>query len=240
MPEIFESRAVLELPPPDREPVSAAQPAVPGENLFSREVLGRVISRLDWPHGDDAEAEASLARLRHLAKWEGANPVTLRVRHADPTEARDIAWAIIAAYGEVRTEGQRVGVQQNIRDMTARVVEQERALAAAREKLEAVARRLTPEQIAGNPEAYAPPKAPMNEEELHQAARKLAARDPRLNPVVLREVPEVSRDPVSPVWWLNLGLGALAGLALSPLAAWLAGRRRDAGRDGASRPSALS
>jgi hypothetical protein len=64
----------------------------------------------------------------------------------------------------------------------------------------------------------------MTDEELLRAGRELAARDPRLNPVILREMPEVPLAPVSPVWWLNLTIGALAGLAVAPPAARLLGR----------------
>ncbi len=62
----------------------------------------------------------------------------------------------------------------------------------------------------------------MTAQELAEAGQRAAAQirqEEAANRVVLREAPELPRLPVAPRLPLNLTIGALAGLGLSPLLA---------------------
>jgi capsular polysaccharide biosynthesis protein len=62
----------------------------------------------------------------------------------------------------------------------------------------------------------------MTDKELAEAGQRAAAQirqENAANRVILREAPKLPRFPISPQLPLNLSIGALAGLAISPLLA---------------------
>jgi hypothetical protein len=209
------------------------------EKLGSRTVLSRAIERLGWTTGGELEHEQAFARLVSMLTTDSAgNQVTLRVRHPDPEQSCAIVWALIESYGDYRAEVERGDTERRLAELKAAVEAQEKVIAEAREKLAEIVRNTKPELLqSGSVQAEAP-KPPMTDQELAEAGRKQAAQTRQkalANRVVLREAPMVPKWPLAPRAPLNLTIGALAGLVVSPVLAggvFLFGRgrrRRSAG-----------
>lgn len=223
MPRTYESTAVLEFPPsPPRNPLEGGQWVTETEQLLATNVLCLAIERLGWaPTG---EPEQMLGRLRSMLTADLAgNRVTLRVRHPDPKQSCDIAWAVIRSYGESRTEVERRDTERRLAELKTAVEKQEQVIAEAREKLAEVIRNTKPEMLQSAPEQAEEPKPPMTAQQLTAAGQAQAERtrlQAQANRVTLRVAPEVPKLPVSPQVPIILTIGVLAGLAVSPLLAW--------------------
>jgi uncharacterized protein involved in exopolysaccharide biosynthesis len=221
LPRIYESTAVLEIP---QSPVHNILMEGLIENLLSRNVFARSIERLGWSTTGGLEHEEALARLHSMltVDWNG-NRVTLRVRHSDPKQSCDIAWAVIRSYGESRTEAERRDTERRLAELKTAVEKQEQVIAEAREKLAEVIRNTKPEMLQSAPEQAEEPKPPMTAQQLAAAGQAQAERtrlQAQANRVTLRVAPEIPKLPVSPQVPIILTIGVLAGLAVSPLLAW--------------------
>jgi vacuolar-type H+-ATPase subunit H len=221
LPRIYESTAVLEIP---QSPVHNILMEGLIENLLSRNVFARSIERLGWSTTGGLEHEEALARLHSMltVDWNG-NRVTLRVRHPDPKQSCDIAWAVIRSYGESRTEVERRDTERRLAELKTAMEKQEKVIAEAREKLAEVIRNTKPEMLQSAPEQAEEPKPPMTAQQLTAAGQAQAERtrlQAQANRVTLRVAPEIPKLPVSPQVPIILTIGVLAGLAVSPLLAW--------------------
>lgn len=227
MPWVYESRAVLEFSPRPRV-VGSGFYTEESDWLQCRSVLLRVVAKLDFGKSDGLDPEAALERLSRLLDISRLDEpsrtlVKLQVRHHEAKMARDIACEIVGAFEEYRADSLRQEKERRLEELKQAVAKQEQSLAAASRKLEAAARDLTPSSLPDAPLAVAPPLPPMTEQELAAAGQQAAAQirqQDATNRVTLREAPELPGWPVSPRLPLNLAIGTLAGLALSPLLAW--------------------
>lgn len=228
VPQVYESRAVLEFPSP---PASGPAADANRERLLAPEVLMGAAAKLGWPEPGKANRQETLDRL--LASLEvtaTGNRITLRARHAEPRQARDIAWNVVEAFGEYWADAERRDQAATLAGLQQAVAAQQQSVAKAEESLTEIARELKPEEIA-RITAAPPPKAAMSDEELMAAGRALAARirqQAEAKRVLLREAPEVPLMPVSPGLSLMMGLGGLVGLGLSLPVAWRLARFRPA------------
>ena len=225
MPRIYESTAVLDFPPsPPRNPLLVTQWITEPEQLLTRNVLLRSIEQLGWSITGGLEPEEALARLHSMLTVDAnGNLITLRVRHSDPKQTCDIAWAVIRSYGEYRTEVEREATERRLAELKTAVEKQEKVIAEAREKLVEVIRNTKPELLQSAPQQAAEPKPPMTAQQLAEAGQAQAERTRQqalANRVTLRVAPEVPKLPVSPRVPVMLAIGTLAGLAVAPLLAW--------------------
>ncbi len=136
--------------------------------------------------------------------------------------------------GEYRAETSRSEKARGLEELRKQVAAQAQTVAAAQQKLEELARNLKPEDQQPTPTTAEPPKPPMTAQELAEAGRKLAEQTRQEEAAVrvtLRERPEIPQWPVSPNILRNPAIGALAGLAVSPLLALLVGGRRNGTTD---------
>lgn len=226
LPQVYESQAVLEFSP---------RPLVVGFGFYTdesdwltkRSVLLRVINNLGFGKAEGLRPEAALERLHGLIDTSRVDEtsrtmVTLRVRYHEAAMARDLACNIVEVFDEYRTEYYRQEKIRMLVQLRNAVAQQEQELAAAAKKLEQATRDLTPSALPASPLEAAPPEPPMTEQELAEAGQRAAGKirqENAANRVILREAPELPRWPVSPRLPLNLTIGALTGLALSPLLA---------------------
>lgn len=235
MPRIYESRAEME--------VSFKSGLWPdGSHLMaSPNVLRQALKRLDFIPSAGDDTEAALDRLRGMVSTgligEGsAKRVELRARDADPERARDIAWAVIQAGGDYLVENDRLAAQRALKELEKSVSDQEKRVEEARKKLMDIVRekeieiRPAEESPAEAPVAFEEPRPPMTGEALAEKGRKLAEQHPRAAKIIVFKSPEVPKLPISPRFQVNLAVGALAGLAVSPVLALIAagvpGRRK--------------
>ena len=228
LPRIYESTAVLEIPQSPRHNILMEGLI---ENLLSRNVLARSIERLGWSTTGGLEHEEALARLHPMLTVDPngkGNEITLRVRHSDPKQSCDIAWAVIRSYGESRTEAERRDTERRLAELKTAMEKQEKVIAEAREKLVEAIRNTKPEMLQSAPEQAEEPKPPMTAQQLAAAGQAQAERtrlQAQANRVILRVAPEVPKLPVSPQVPIILTIGVLAGLVASPLLAWVVLRR---------------
>ena len=231
VPWVYESRAVLEFSPRPRV-VAHGFYTEESDWLNGRAVLHRVIENLDFGKTEGLDLETALVRLNGLLDISRIDEpsrtlVTLRVHHHDAKMARDLASEIVGSFGEYRAENIRQEKERSLEVLKQAVAEQQQSLAAASKKLEAASRDLTPSPLPDAPLNVAPPKPPMTDKELAEAGQRAAAQirqENAANRVILREAPKLPRFPISPQLPLNLSIGALAGLALSPFLALLVRR----------------
>lgn len=235
MPRVYESRAEMEVS-------FKSGWWTDGSHLMaSPRVLRQALKRLDFIPAEGEDPEVALERLRGMVSagliGEGsAKRVELRARDADPERARDLAWAVIQAGGDCLAENDRLDAQRALQELEKSVSDQEKRVEEARKKLMDIVRekqieiRPVEESPAEAPVALEEPKPPMSGEALAEQGRKLAEQNPRAAKIIVFKSPEVPKLPISPRFQVNLAVGALAGLAVSPvlalIAAWVPGRRK--------------
>lgn len=249
MPKVYESWAVIEIRPraatPHGEaPAEGGEPArffaTELEKITSRNSLESVAEDLKLGERWNVDRETAIRTLggsvtcRNIS---GTDLVSIRVRHTNKVDARDIAEAVPRAYKNGRTETESRAAERYLHELNKVVLTQEDKVEEKRKVLSLIVKNKGSSAKAGDQD-YDDAKREFELEQellqtlkLKQMGESISGRIPGES-VMIHEVPVIAQTPVSPKVTLNLLLGTALGFILSPLMAlplmWLTNRRKSA------------
>lgn len=265
MPKMYESEAVIEVRPraadtTPQEPVTRT-PQFLGtefEVIKSRNSLEKVVIALELPNRWMVDKETAIQILKGIVTTQnirGTDLISIRVRHTNKEDARDIAEQVANAYKENRAEIESREVEPMLRELNKAVRDQEDKVEEKRKILSIIVKakgipvkgaELESSHVEGetredairrglDAQNYVDAKRDFETEQdllqtlkLKQMGETISRKIPNES-VVLHESPVISHVPVSPSVTLNLLLGTALGFLLSPLMAlplmWLLNRR---------------
>ncbi|MEP2775531.1 MAG: Wzz/FepE/Etk N-terminal domain-containing protein [Luteolibacter sp.] len=260
MPKKYESSATIEVKPQGRtiEPMSGSHspdsmsPQFFGtefEKIKSRNTLMKVVDALDLTNKWGLDRESVLQILRAIVTTEniqGTDLISIRVRHTNKEDTRDIAAEVARAYKEYREELESEPVENRILELKKAVREQEDMVEERRKIIETIKR--TEDVIYESPieeetraaqsedgatyenagEQYETSKALLVQMRLKLTEAEIE-NDIQEDSIIVHDDPVIADSPVSPNVKLNLLIGILGGALLSPLAVlpvmWLMNRK---------------
>ena len=275
MPKKYESEATLQIAPPgsgmvppgglDSTGATVMTPqffANEFEKLTSRNSLERVVDNLDFANRWNVDKASAVQILRGMVvteKIRGTDLVSIRVRHTNNVDARDIAAEVALTYREYRFEMDDRKAQAVLHELNKAVRDQEDKVEERRKVLSTIVRikgivlnggdiQIPREDGDSTEEATnrsldiqdyvdAKRELEMEQELLQQLKLKLmaetvSAKIPN-HGVDIHDEPVIAEFPVSPNVTLNLVLGTVFGLLVSPLMAlplmWIFNYRKPAG-----------
>ncbi len=216
MPKQFQSFSTIRIAEPEDF-------AAEVEKTTSGEVLGRVSDELDLParwHTDRATSIATLGRSVTVEWVPAIDLLSIRARHANPVDARDIAAAVAHVRIDLARERSREVHEARLREMEEAIEEQRGVVVDLR------ARTMRESGIA--PGRGAEPETELeirHEEETDvlmrmktdSAVARQSPGGPEDGGVSLIGEPVISDHPYSPNVRLNLILGAAAGFTIGIL-----------------------
>ncbi len=243
MPKKYESEAVIELKPriveSERVPMTPQFFGTEFEKIKSRNSLGKVVDQLELINKWGVDKETAIRILKDVVTTQnirGTDLISIRVRHVNKEDARDIAAGVARAYSEYRMEIEKRGEGHELLELRKSVREQEEKVEERRKVLVTITR--TGSFLGG---------ADMTEEDVKKAMDGLRAQDVidakraletdqallqsmklklindditaklQGDSIVIHEEPQISQAPVSPNVTLNLVFGTVLGFLLSPL-----------------------
>lgn len=229
----FESEAVVEIMPPS-EVVSSAKPENRQqfnerqlEILESRELLGGVSDSLDLPSRWNTDREGTITILEKSVRCEvvsGTNLISVKVRHPNRGDTRDVARAITVAKFRHSYKALDLPEMKAVEELNQKIAEQNALTTESRNaEVEGKKRRSAMSETGDMPSDL--------ESSFESNLRKLEEmekrRDELLNVVArylseirIQKEPELPYGPIwPPVQWNHLISGVLA-LILAPLLAW--------------------
>ncbi len=267
MPKIYESVAVIQVKPKKEGGFcSTGLSSAVNTNCFptqidvikSRNSLGMVIKNLDLTNRWNVDEERALQMLKSMISREDiprTDLVSIRVRHSNKVDARDVALAVVEHYKQYRAELEGREVESVIHELTKAFKEQEDKVEERRKVLATIVMtqgvtfdgsdlEITPKPGDTSEEAinrsikmqdYLDAKRDLeiDQELLQQLKLKLVgetiwAKIP-FEGVVIHEMPVIAESPISPNVTLNLIFGAALGLLCAPLmtlpVVWVMNRR---------------
>lgn len=250
MPKKYESEATIEVKPIAGESSpSAMTPQFFGtefEKIKSRTSLGRVVDNLELINRWGVDKETAIRILKGIVNTQnirGTDLISIRVRHTNKEDARDIAAEVAKAYRDYRTEILKRGEGQGLLELKKAVWDQEDKVEERRKVVSIIVKTkgLSAEEsetVGGNAEAttsedasrravdaqdYADAKRDLETDQalLQSLKLKLISADISAKSlgenIVIHEEPQIAEAPVSPNIYLNLMVGAAFGFLLSPL-----------------------
>lgn len=243
MPKKYESEAVIELKSriveSERVPMTPQFFGTEFEKIKSRNSLGKVVDHLELINRWGVDKETAIRILKGVVTTQnirGTDLISIRVRHVNKEDARDIAAEVARAYSEYRIEIEKRGEGHELLELRKAVKEQEDKVEERRKVLVTITR--TGSFLAG---------PDMTEEDVKKAMDGLRAQDvidakraletdqallqsmklklindditakTQGDSIVIHEEPQISQAPVSPNVTLNLVFGTVLGFLLSPL-----------------------
>lgn len=250
MPKEYESYATIEVKP-HRSSTGGGYPTMTPmffrtefEKIISRNSLTKVAENLDLPSRWGIDSERVLYLLREIVKTEnirGTDLISITVRHTDRESARDITAEVANVYKEYRMELQPEPFDKTVSELKNAFREQEDKVEERRKVLTKISRtgpmiyQESEDSKVRRTESYKDAKRDFETEQALLEQMKLSllgeglVTKSRFNSVVIHDYPVISNSPVSPNVTLNLVLGAVGGLLLSPFLAlplmWFLHRR---------------
>lgn len=166
MPKMYESEAVIELRP--HISASGANQHLEGREIFatefevivSRRLLEKVVLDLDLTNRWNVDKETALQVLKKIVKRKeitGTDLISIRVRHTNKVDARDIALEVVNSYKEYRTEIETRDSGRHLQELKRMVQDQEDKVEEQRKVLSAILRNQTIE-APSNPEKVGEPE----------------------------------------------------------------------------------
>ncbi|MGB0292173.1 MAG: GumC family protein [Luteolibacter sp.] len=168
MPQKFESKATMQVKPPGQAISPLGQQfseaggkitpqffATEFEVIKSRNAMEKVVEKLELVKHWNLRNEQCLAILDNIVMTEnirGTDLITIRVRHVDKVDARDIAEEVANAYRRYRTELESRESERQLRELNKAVREQEDKVEERRKVLAQIVR--TKEIIYRGNEAF--------------------------------------------------------------------------------------
>lgn len=156
MPKKFESEAKIQVKPPGQglsplgsnfnEMAGKVTPqffATEFEIIKSRNSLEKVVANLELVNRWDIDKEQALRILEDIVSTQnirGTDLISIRVRHANKVDARDIAEEVADSYKEYRTEIESREAERQLRELNKAVREQEDKVEERRKVLSTIVR----------------------------------------------------------------------------------------------------
>jgi len=235
MPKQFESSATIEIRPRMGAGITAAHtdPAflpTEMETIKSRNSLMRVIDALDLVTRWGLDRGSVLAVLKKIVVTEnirGTDLISIRVRHTNKEDARDIAAEVARAYKGYKMELDSKGAEMMLNELKKAVREQEDKVEERRSVLTTIV-RIKGVNGGSDPvdmQDYVDAKREFESDMalLEQLKLKLITDEithvSSGDTIVVHDDPVISDAPISPNVTLNLVLGLAAGLVISPFLA---------------------
>jgi len=246
MPKEYESFATIEIRP-HRSTTSSGSPIMTPvyigtelNKITSRNSLMNVSEKLDLANKWDMDQETVLRILKTIVKTEnirGTDLIAITVRYNNREDARDITAEVARAYKEYRSDLESKTLDLGILELKKTVREQEDKVEEMRNSV--MNRSLLHSSNTPDSEKeYLDTKGDFETDQalLEQMKLRLVAaeieRDIEPDYIVIHDDPVIADSPVSPNVTLNLVLGAVGGLLISPFLAlplmWWLQRRNPA------------
>ncbi|MEO5714823.1 MAG: hypothetical protein ABIT37_15190 [Luteolibacter sp.] len=239
MPKKYESEAIIEVKPLDgSSPSSAMTPQFFGtqfEMIKNHDSLGQVVDTLELVNKWSMDRETAIRILKGIVNTQnirGTDLISIRVRHTDKEDARDITAEVARAYRNYRAGITDAVEKSRLAELNKAVKEQEEKVEERTKVLRTIPIPVDPIPVdpvpkirfGGGPD-YADAKkdleadqALLQQMKLKQAEASVLRKSPFIG-VDVHEDPQITDAPVSPNVILNLSLGAALGFILSPLMA---------------------
>lgn len=235
MPKKYQSSVTIEVRPltADSNP-SQITPQFFGtefEKIKSHTSLGKVADHLELVNKWGLDRETAIQILKGIITIEnirGTDLISIQVRHTDKETTRDIAAEVARAYKTFRTDQARRDAELNSIELSRQIE------ALENEKISLIETSVRKNRVTEGteilPDSPAPPEGQDSkknlrtlEESLESAKIKqleLKIRSEILDDnVVIHEEPQIAQAPASPNVTLNLILGSICGVLLSPFIA---------------------
>ena len=270
MPKKYESEATIEVRPrtPIMSPLGGPMNESSGstqmtpqffgtefEKIKSRNSLEKVVDNLDLVSRWSVNKETAIRILKGIVNTQnirGTDLISIRVRHTNQQDAKDVTEEVAKAYKDYRSESEGRDGERVLAELNKAVHDQEDKLEERRKVLAAIARAkgITPkgtdrsnEDDGAKDEMVKRDSDPdyvdakrdfetdqqlLQQMKIKQMGETISCKMPRES-VVIHDPPVLGDFPVSPNVALNLTLGTVLGLLVSPLLAlplaWLLNRR---------------
>lgn len=260
MPRQYESEAIIEIRPlsgedlssPDRpegvRPEEYVSPWIVKQlaQIKSRNSFMPVMNRLDLEPHWKVDRETALGMLNQAVQVQsirGTDVISIRVRHPDKLDAKNIAMEVANCYKEYRQEIATREEEVMLRELSKAVREQENKVVERRKVLETIVRTKgiiyqgkdsfaeLPDKEAPGEAAPGSPEAPvfvdakkdyeadqqlLQTMKLHQIKQGILLKIPE-DGVLFHNEPVIADSPVSPNIPLYLTIGTVLGLLFAPL-----------------------
>jgi uncharacterized protein involved in exopolysaccharide biosynthesis len=189
-----------------------------------------VVDSLDLTNRWEIDRESALGILQKMVRKEnirGTDLHVITVRHTNREDARDIAAEVAKAYVNSKNVTASDKVEGKLSELRKAVREQEEKVREARNTLTELSRTmdLSKEMDATEAQSYTEAKrdfetalALLEQMELKLLSSTIDAQL-REGTIVIHDYPVISHVPVSPNVTLNLVIGAVGGLLISPFLA---------------------
>lgn len=227
MPKKYESECVIEV----RPSLAALAESLPDgdwllhtpgrESIKGDKVIERVVTRLELANRWAVDSESAAATLRGLLKVQpvhGTDLVSIRVRHTNKAETKEMVEALVAAYSQLRSEAVNANRSAVVAKLKSVIATEEAKAAKLREELQSYVGGLGK---GGRDIAMVKADLDAAQTGLEKLKLKLVAEEAAAErgeeSILIHEAAVVPQIPVSPNVALNLGLGSALGLLLSPL-----------------------
>ena len=238
MPKQFESETVIELKPLSGDSASSMTPQFFGnefEKIKSRNSLGKVVDHLALVEKWGLDKEAAIQILKGIVTAQnirGTDLISIRVRHTNKEDARDIAAEVGRDYKIYRAEIQGSSSDRELFELKKAVFDQEAKVEERRKTLTAIVRNggnihkgtdsadaetetlLDAQQFAQAKRDFETDQQLLQSLKLKQINNAIAAKMAN-DSIVVHEEPQIAQSPVSPNVSLNLILGTALGFLLS-------------------------
>lgn len=238
MPKQFESETVIELKPLPGDSASSMTPQFFGnefEKIKSRNSLGKVVDHLALVEKWGLDKEAAIQILKGIVTAQnirGTDLISIRVRHTNKEDARDIAAEVGRDYKIYRAEIQGSSSDRELFELKKAVFDQEAKVEERRKTLTAIVRNggnihkgtdsadaetetlLDAQQFAQAKRDFETDQQLLQSLKLKQINNAIAAKMAN-DSIVVHEEPQIAQSPVSPNVSLNLILGTALGFLLS-------------------------
>ena len=229
MPKKYESECVIEVRPSlstlaESLPDGNWKLHAPGwESIKGDKVIEQVVTRLELANRwavDSKSAAATLRGLITVQPVQGTDLVSIRARHTNKEESKEMVDALVAAYSQMRSEADNANRAAVVAKLKSVITTQETNAAKLREELQSYVGGLGK---GGRDIAVVKADLDAAQTGLEQLKLKLVAEEAAAErgeeSVLIHEAAVVPQIPVSPNVALNLGLGSALGLLLSPFLA---------------------
>jgi capsular polysaccharide biosynthesis protein len=249
MPKMFESSAVIEITSRPKSSQGVSQGSTSSnhfgtelEVMKSRNILLRVTESLDLPNKWGMDRDSTVQILKSIIVVESIREtdlVSVKVRHTNKEDARDIAAEVVEAYKRYRMELESKSVEKMVNEL-----KQEDTVEERRKVVPDLRHRWKPAlENQDGTDLDAKRDFEIELGLLEQLKLRLITQEIEQgfsgDIIVVHEEPVISDITISPNVTLNLVRGLAAGTLISPFLALplMALMNRRKGRDGLSEPS---
>ncbi len=158
MPKKYESTAVIEVKPPlpGMSPLGSAMSEISGasrmtpqffgtefEKIKSRNSLEKVVEGLQLVNRWNVDKETALTILKGVVNTQnirGTDLISIRVRHTNKVDARDVTEEVARAYKDYRTELETKNAERQLHELNKAVRDQEDKVEERRKVLDTIVR----------------------------------------------------------------------------------------------------